>query len=270
MSTLSGKVAVVAGGSGVLGQAIASGFINAGAQCAITGTDATRASHAAAGLGAHDHVRGYRIDVREPLTVESACGQILSDFGRVDILVNAIGGNTAHATASADNNFFDMPIDAFADVVDLNLIHSTVRLCQVFGRHMKDNPGGGSIINISSMAADRPLTRIAAYSAAKAAVNNFTRWFAVYCAKECNPALRVNAIAPGFFLADQNRFLLTDADTGKLTDRGQSIVDHTPAGRMGNPDELVSTAVWLASDASRFVTGAIIPVDGGFSAYSGV
>jgi NAD(P)-dependent dehydrogenase (short-subunit alcohol dehydrogenase family) len=183
--------------------------------------------------------------------------------------VNAAGGNVKEATVSPEIPFFDLPVGALERVVALNLFAGAVLPAQVLGKMMVKNEGGGSIINISSMNAFRPLTRIAGYSAAKAAVSNFTQWLATHFAMEYNKALRVNAIAPGFFLTNQNRFLLT-TETGELTARGKSIIAHTPMGRFGDPGDLIGACIWLASDASRFVTGAVIPIDGGFNAYSGV
>ncbi|MCX7846226.1 MAG: SDR family oxidoreductase, partial [Dictyoglomaceae bacterium] len=165
--------------------------------------------------------------------------------------------------------FFDLPIEALKKVIDLNLFGGAIIPSQVFGKMMLENKDGGVIINFSSMASFRPLTRTIGYSAAKAAVSNFTQWLAVYIAQEYSPKIRVNAIAPGFLLTKQNRYLLLD-ENGNLTPRGQAVINHTPMGRFGDPDELIGTIIWLSSPASSFVTGAVIPVDGGFNAYSGV
>ena len=181
----------------------------------------------------------------------------------MDILVNGAGGNNPQATTSSDHSFFDLPENAINWVFDLNLI-STIYVSQVFGKFMAEQ-GKGVILNISSMNAFRPLTRIPAYSAAKSAVSNFTQWLAVHMAQEYSSEIRVNAIAPGFFLTDQNRYLLTDKMTGELTRRGQTIIDHTPMRRFGKPEDLAGTVLWLLSPASAFVTGIIVPVDGGFS-----
>jgi NAD(P)-dependent dehydrogenase (short-subunit alcohol dehydrogenase family) len=210
--------------------------------------------------------------------LEEARAKVVSEFGRVDILVNGAGGNRPQATTSRETcqpedligregfrSFFDLDTDAMQDVFSLNFI-GTLLPSQVFGRAMVER-GGGVIVNISSMNAFRPLTKIPAYSAAKAAVSNFTQWLAVHFSPS---NVRVNAIAPGFFLTDQNRFLLTDEKTGDLTSRGATILAHTPMGRFGEPEDLVGTLVWLVSDASAFVTGVVVPVDGGFSAFSGV
>jgi NAD(P)-dependent dehydrogenase (short-subunit alcohol dehydrogenase family) len=210
------------------------------------------------------------MDAFNKASIESCCEAVYKDFGRVDILVNGVGGNMKGATTSPEQSFFDLPADAVQKVLDLNLVAGAIVPSQVFVKRMKDNPDGASIINVSSMNAFRPLTRIPGYSAAKAAVSNFTQWLAVHLAQEYNTKLRVNAIAPGFFLTDQNRFLLTDEKTGDLTPRGKAIISHTPMGAFGKPEDLVGVALWLASDASRFVTGIVVPIDGGFSAFSGV
>lgn len=209
------------------------------------------------------------MDVFHEASVAETARSILEQFGQIDILVNCVGGNRPNATTSPDRTFFDLTENALEEVIRLNFLGGTVLPCRHFGRSMVNNPNGGSIINISSMAAWLPLTRVAGYSAAKAAVENFTKWLAVHLAQEHGRKVRVNAIAPGFFRTDQNRFLLED-EQGKLTERGRVILERTPLGRFGEPEDLAGAAVWLASDASRFVTGAVIPVDGGFSAYSGV
>jgi len=268
---LRGKVAVVTAGGGVLCGAIAKGLAANGAKVAVADLRVDMAQGvvdeiAAAGGTA----RAYEIDAFNKASIEACCDAVYGDFGQVDILINGVGGNMKAATTSPDQSFFDLPGDAIQKVLELNLVAGAIVPSQVFVKRMKDNANGASIINISSMNAFRPLTRIPGYSAAKAAVSNFTQWLAVHLAQEYNPKLRVNAIAPGFFLTDQNRFLLTDEKTGELTPRGQAIIGHTPAGIFGSPDDLVGAAIWLASNASSFVTGVVIPVDGGFSAFSGV
>jgi NAD(P)-dependent dehydrogenase (short-subunit alcohol dehydrogenase family) len=200
--------------------------------------------------------------------IEVVAGEVIAEFGQVDILINGAGGNKPQATTNQDLKFFDLPADAFRWVFDLNML-GTILPTQVFAKMMAEQ-GSGIILNISSMNAFRPLTRIPAYSAAKAGVSNFTQWLAVHMAQEYSPAIRVNAIAPGFFLTEQNRFLLTEKETGELTARGQTIIQHTPMGRFGTPDDLVGTVLWLVSPASAFVTGIVVPIDGGFSAFSGV
>jgi NAD(P)-dependent dehydrogenase (short-subunit alcohol dehydrogenase family) len=207
-------------------------------------------------------------DVTDRADLERAYTQILNTFGKIDILVNAAGGNQAQATTSADRNFFELDSRAINAVLNLNLT-GTILSCQVFGKSMVEQ-GRGCIVNIASMASLRPLTRVATYGAAKAAVVNFTQWLAVHMAQEYNVHIRVNAISPGFFLTEQNRFLLTEVETGALTARGQTILDHTPMKRFGAPEDLIGALFWLVSPASTFVTGIVIPVDGGFSAFSGV
>jgi len=267
---LDGKVALVAGGGGALGGAIARAYGSAGAKVAVTGRTTKRAGSVAEEIAAAGGTaRAYAMEVTDHDAIADCAKAIADDLGPVDVLVNAAGGNRPEATATGDNAFFDIPIEALRDVVDLNLIGGVIAPSQVFGRTMAE-AGAGVIINISSMAAQQPLTRVIGYSAAKAAVDNFTKWLAVHMAQEYSPMIRVNAIAPGFFLTDQNRFLLTKEDSGELTDRGHTIVNHTPMGRFGEPDDLVGAALWLASDASAFATGIVVPVDGGFSAFSGV
>jgi NAD(P)-dependent dehydrogenase (short-subunit alcohol dehydrogenase family) len=269
--SLKGKTAVVTGGGGVLGGEIARGLAQAGAAVAIADLSVENAKkvaeeiRAAGGTGG-----GYALDVFDKESIRACADAVLSDHARVDILINAVGGNMSGATTSPEQSFFDLSSEALNKVVDLNLIGGTILPTQVFVKRMLDNPEGGSIINISSMNAIRPLTRIPGYSAAKAAVSNFTQWLAVHLAQEYRTDLRVNAIAPGFFLTDQNRFLLTDKETGEPTARGKTIIGHTPMGRYGAPEDLVGTTVWLASDAAKFITGIVVPVDGGFSAFSGV
>jgi len=218
---------------------------------------------AAGGQGSAVHC-----NVLEKESVEKAFAQTVESLGRVDVLINGAGGNKKEATCvPPESLFFDLPPDAIRRVFDLICL-GTILPSQAFGRHMAER-GEGVIVNISSMNALRPLTRIAAYSAAKAAVSNFTQWLAVYMAQNHSPKIRVSAIAPGFFLTEQNRFLLTERNGG-LTARGRRIIDHTPMGRFGDPGDRIGTLMWLISDAARFVTGIVVPVDGGFSAYSGV
>ena len=268
---LTGKVAVVTGGGGVLGGAMAEGLAGAGAKVAIADVRPDMAQAAVQRIAdAGGVAKGYEMDAFSRDSITSCCEGIFGDFGRVDILLNAVGGNMKGATTSAEQTFFDLPAEAIRKVFDLNIVAGAIVPCQVFVERMKDNEDGASIINISSMNAFRPLTRIPGYSAAKAALSNFTQWLAVHLAQEYGPKLRVNAIAPGFFLTDQNRFLVMDEATGGWTPRGQTIVDHTPMGEFGKPEGLVGVTLWLASDASRFVTGIVVPIDGGFSAFSGV
>jgi NAD(P)-dependent dehydrogenase (short-subunit alcohol dehydrogenase family) len=207
-------------------------------------------------------------DVTDRSSLQAACETIVERYGKLDILVNGAGGNHPKATTSAEQSFFDLDPAAVDSTFRLNFT-GTFLACQVFARQMAVQKEG-AILNIASMNSLRPLTRIPAYSAAKAAVVNLTQWLAVHMAQEYSPRVRVHAIAPGFFLTLQNRFLMLDQDTGAYTPRGQSVVAHTPMGRMGAPEDLVGTVLWLVGPASAFVTGIVVPVDGGFSAYSGV
>ncbi|MCB8965788.1 MAG: SDR family oxidoreductase [Ardenticatenaceae bacterium] len=264
-----GKTIVVTGGTGVLGGEIACGLIGCGANVAVLDRnpnlpDALRTPMDA---GPGKYMVTYA-DVLDRATLDEAAQAILAAFGRVDMLINAAGGNHPQATTGAERSFFELPADAMGFVFDLNIM-GTVLPSQVFGRLMADQ-GEGVILNVSSMNAFTPLTRIPAYSAAKAGVSNFTQWLAVHMAQEYSPRIRVNAIAPGFFLTKQNRFLLTDEQTGALTARGRQIIEHTPMGRFGSPEDLLGAVFWLLSPASAFVTGTIVPIDGGFHAYSGV
>ena len=209
-----------------------------------------------------------KCDVLDKISVETSCRSVLERFGRIDFLINGAGGNKKQATTGADLSFFDLPPDAVQWVFNLNFI-GTLLPSQVFGRVIAER-GEGVILNVSSMNAFRPLTKIPAYSAAKAAVSNFTQWLAVHFSQEYSNKIRVNAIAPGFFLTHQNRFLLTDEATGKPTPRGKTVTEHTPMGRFGDPEDLIGTVVWLLSPGAAFVHGVVIPVDGGFSAFSGV
>jgi NAD(P)-dependent dehydrogenase (short-subunit alcohol dehydrogenase family) len=260
------QVAVVTGGTGVLCSAMCRALAGAGARVAVLGHRSKPAEDLAAELG-KDAI-GLVCDVLDKKSLQAAAQKVLEAFGRVDILVNGAGGNLAGATTDSTRNFFDLPEAAIRDVFDLNLL-GTLLPCQVFGKSMAEQKSG-VILNVASMNALRPLTRIPAYSAAKAAVSNFTQWLAVHMAQEYSPQLRVNAIAPGFLLTEQNRYFLTDQDSGELSTRGQAIIAHTPMRRFGTPDDLLGTVLWLVSPASAFVTGIVVPVDGGFSAYSGV
>ena len=266
----SGCTILVTGGTGVL----AWEFVTTLAQCNANVVVLSRNHEQGSMLVAEGFksVKGRALhvygDVLNPESLQQANETILAEFGAVDILINAVGGNHPSATTRPDLSFFDLPLDALRHVGDLNLL-GTILPCQVFGRGMAER-GEGVILNVSSMNAYRPLTRIPAYSAAKAAINNFTQWLAVHMAQNYSSRIRVNAIAPGFFLTEQNRFLLTDKDTGQLTARGQTILDHTPMNRFGSPEDLLGATLWLISPAAAFVTGAVIPVDGGFSAFSGV
>jgi len=266
---LAGKIAVVTGGAGVLCASMCERLAAGGVKVAVLDLNAEAAESLAVKIrSGSGNAIGVACNVLDKAAVEIAAQTVLSTFSRVDILINGAGGNKPAATTNPDQRFFDLPADALRWVFDLNLM-GTILPCQVFGRLMADQKSG-VILNISSMNAFRPLTRIAAYSAAKAGVSNFTQWLAVHMAQEYSPEIRVNAIAPGFFLTEQNRFLLTDKNTRELTARGKSILSHTPMARFGAPDDLIGTVIWLLSPASAFVTGIVVPVDGGFSAFSGV
>lgn len=265
----SGQTLVVTGGAGVLCSAICRTLAAAGAKVAVLDVNLQAADCLCTEICLKgEEAIGVPCDVLDKASIELAAQRVIDAFGRVDILINGAGGNKQQATTNAETPFFDLPADALRWVFDLNLL-GTILASQVFGKIMAEQKSG-VILNISSMNAFRPLTRIPAYSAAKAGVSNFTQWLAVHMAKEYSPAIRVNAVAPGFFLTEQNRFLLTDKETGDLTPRGKSIIDHTPMGRFGAPEDLLGTVLWLVSPASAFTTGVVVPVDGGFSAYSGV
>ncbi len=262
-----GQTAVVTGGSGGLGSTMAHALAQAGVKVAIIsrrGAQETVHEIQAAG----GQALSVACDVNDRAALEQALGQVSSAFGPIDILVNGAGGNQPGATTSPTRSFFDLDNEAIDAVFDLNF-SGTLKCCQVFGRGMAERKQG-CIINIASMNSLRPLTRIPAYSAAKAAVTNFTQWLAVHMAQEYGPDIRVNSIAPGFFLTDQNRFLLTDEQTGEYTARGKTILAHTPMGRLGESGDLAGALLWLVSPAAKFVTGIVVPVDGGFSAFSGV
>ncbi|HEU4642209.1 MAG TPA: SDR family oxidoreductase [Gemmatimonadaceae bacterium] len=264
---LTGRIAVVTGGYGVLGGSMADGLAAAGAKVAVLGRRKDAAEERA-----HEYARRgvdsipLVADVLDEAQLRDARDQLLETWGRIDILINAAGGNV-NRSRNDDRPIFDVPFDAHDEVLSLNL-QGTLRPSLVFGEAMAIQRRG-SIVNISSMAADRALSGVLGYSAAKAAVDNLTKWLAVELARRYGDGVRVNAIAPGFFVATQNRGVLLQAD-GDYTPRARRIIDHTPMGRFGTPEELNGVVQWLCSDAASFVTGAIIPIDGGFSAYSGV
>jgi len=267
---LSGRVAAITGGAGVLCGAMSRALARLGVKVAVLDILEDEAEKIANEIvGARGEAIALQCNVLDKTSLEVARDKVLAHFSRVDILINGAGGNKKEASTSPDLSFFDLPSDAIRWVFDLNLL-GTLIPSQVFGKSMVEQ-GSGSILNVSSMNAFRPLTRTPAYASAKAAVSNFTQWLAVHIAQEYSPNIRVNAIAPGFFLTEQNRFLLTDEPTGDLTPRGRTIIEHTPMGRFGSPKDLIGTVVWLLSPvAASFVTGIVVPVDGGFSAFSGV
>ena len=265
----SNRVVVITGGAGILCGEMACALAGCHADVAII----DRAPEQAERLLPRLNISKGRCivvegDALQRDSMELAAQKVLAEWGKVDCLINGAGGNNPRATTGAEKTFFDLPEEALRFVSDLNLL-GTVIASQMFGRIMAQRKEG-IILNISSMNAFRPLTRIPMYSAAKAAVSNFTQWLAVHMAQEYSPNIRVNAIAPGFFLTEQNRFLLTEKGTGKLTARGEQILAHTPMSRFGAPEDLLGAVLWLLSPMSRFVTGIVLPIDGGFSAYSGV
>ncbi|MFP4056070.1 MAG: SDR family oxidoreductase [Candidatus Brocadiia bacterium] len=280
---IDGKVAVITGGGGVLYSAISAALARLGVQVAVldireeAAAEVTRAVAQAGG-----EALPVVCDVLDRESIEAARDAVLDRFGQIDFLINGAGGNNPRATATDQMPFFDIPPDAMRWVFELNCI-GTLLPCQVLGKYLAQR-NEGVVLNTSSMCAFTPLTRVVAYSAAKAAVSNFTQWLAVYMSQHFGPAIRVNAIAPGFFHTIQNHSLLydterdyeadVDPETGEcaaeLSERGRTILDHTPMGRFGVPADLVGTIVWLLSPAARFVHGVVVPIDGGFSAFSGV
>ena len=268
-----GLTVVITGGAGILGGEMACALVGCGANVAVLDRDPALADRLIKRINMIDKPGIGKVvvvygDVLKKETLIKAEEVIQTELGTVDALINVAGGNRPTATTSPDLSFFDLPDDALRGVFDLNML-GTIIPSQVFGRGMAQR-GEGSILNISSMSAFRPLTRVLGYSAAKAGINNFTQWLAVHMAQNYSPRIRVNALAPGFFLTEQNRYLMTDKDTGELTPRGKSVIAHTPMARFGTPDELLGAIMWLLSPASSFVTGVVIPIDGGFSAFSGV
>ena len=264
-----GKTVAITGGAGVLGGEMARALAGCGATVAILDLNAEAGKTLIERLGERGkQLTFFKCDVLNRESIGQTAHEVVSHFGKLDCLINGAGGNKPQATTSADLKFFDLSADAVRWVFDLNVL-GTILPSQAFGKVMAEQ-GYGVILNISSMNSFRPLTRIPAYSAAKAAVSNFTQWLAVHMAQEYTPRIRVIAIAPGFFLTDQNRFLMLDKETGDWTPRGKTIIGHTPMGRLGESKDLLGCVLWLLSPASEFVTGVVIPVDGGFSAFSGV
>ncbi|MGA7719704.1 MAG: SDR family oxidoreductase [Ignavibacteriaceae bacterium] len=265
---LENKVAVLTGGGGILAGEMAKGFLYAGVKVVILDINDENLKKKTAALElVNKNVLGLKCNVLDEDSIIKAQTDILSEFGRIDILVNAAGGNMAGATIGVNQTIFDLKIDQFKKVLDLNL-NGTVLPTLIIGKTMSEQKSG-SIINVSSMAVSRAITRVVGYSSAKAAIENFTRWMAVELASKFESSVRVNAIAPGWLITDQNRTLLTNSD-GSLTERGKTVINLTPFKRFGDPSELVGTVLFLASDAAKFITGVIIPIDGGFSSFSGV
>jgi NAD(P)-dependent dehydrogenase (short-subunit alcohol dehydrogenase family) len=261
------KVFAITGGAGILCSQMARSLAEAGARVAILDLAADKAQALADEIVAQGgDAAGFGCNVLKRDDVEAACTAVTAHFGRVDCLINGAGGNHPQATADDTRSFFDIPEDAMQFVMNLNFM-GTLLPSQVFGRVLADQ-GEGCIINIASMAGIRPLTKVVGYGAAKAAVANFTQWLATYMAQHVNPAVRVNAIAPGFLLTQQNYYLLVDRETGGSTPRGEHILQQTPMGRYGSPEELVGAIFFLASPSASFITGTVLPIDGGFSIYS--
>ncbi|HAF70566.1 MAG: Short-chain dehydrogenase/reductase SDR [Acetothermia bacterium 64_32] len=268
MGDLKGKVAVITGGGGVLCSTIGEALARDGVRVVLLDIAEEKAKSALERVRkAGSEGLAIKTDVLSRRNLEEAAERVISTFGAVDFLINGAGGNHPKATTSKEMSFFDLPDEGIRFVFDLNFM-GTLLASQVFGRIMAKR-NQGVILNIASMASFRPLTRTPAYSAAKAAVANFTQWLAVHMAQEYSPAIRVVAIAPGFFLTEQNRYLLVD-EKGELTERGKQIIAHTPMGRFGKPEDLIGAVKWLLSPGAEFVTGVVIPIDGGFSAFSGV
>lgn len=270
MYDFSGRTIVITGGAGVLCGAMAQTLVSCGAQVVILDREPERAAPILEGMGEEGARRAMALatDVLKPEALQQNLREILDRFGRIDGLINGAGGNSPQATTRPDLSFFNLSESGLRFVFDLNML-GTIFPCQVFGKQMAEQ-GDGVILNISSMSAFRPLTRVLGYSAAKAGISNFTQWLAVHLAQEYSTRLRVNAIAPGFLVTEQNRALLLDPATQQLTPRGQSIINHTPMGRFGDPEDLLGAVLWLLSPASAFVTGTVVPIDGGFAAFAGV
>jgi len=267
--SLEGRTAAVTGGGGVLCSTMSAALGALGVKVAILDIRKDAAEATAAGIrDAGGEAVGLECDVLDRDSVRAAHDALVKEFGGVDVLINGAGGNHPKATTTDQMKFWDLPMDGFQWVFNLNFI-GTVIPSQVFGKTFAGQDRG-DIVNISSMSAFRPLTKVGAYSAAKAAISNFTQWLAVHISQNYSTKVKVNAVAPGFFLTEQNRYLLTEEKTGELTPRGRQVIDHTPMGEFGDPEDLVGCLVWLLSPSAKFVHGTVIPVDGGFAAYSGV
>lgn len=265
---IEGKVAVITGGTGTLGSSIAAYLAASGAKIVILGRNQETIDKSVTALKESGYeALGLEANILDKASLKAASEKIMERYKKIDILLNAAGGNMPGATISEDQTIFDLSMDAFQTVTDLNL-NGTVLPSIVFGELMAKQKEG-IIINFSSMTVERAVTRVVGYSASKAAMENFTRWMAVEMATKFSNNIRVNAIAPGFFIGNQNRKLLTNED-GSYTKRGNSIINSTPMKRFGEADELAGAIHFLCSEASRFVTGIVLPIDGGFSAYSGI
>ena len=269
MYNFNGVTVAITGGAGILGSEFACTLANFGANVAILDINLEPGRALLERMGKRARQAALiECNVLKPESLNKAANEVVTRFGKVDCLINAAGGNQPQATTSPDLKFFDIPAEALRWVFELNLV-GTILASQVFGKLMVQQ-GYGKILNIASVNSIRPLTRTPAYAPAKAGISNFTQWLAVHMAQEYSPRIRVNAIAPGFFLTNQNRFLVTDRETGEYTPRGKAIVAHTPMDRFGQPEELLGGVLWLLSEASSFVTGSVVVIDGGFTAYSGV
>jgi NAD(P)-dependent dehydrogenase (short-subunit alcohol dehydrogenase family) len=266
--SLQGKTVVLTGGGGILVGEMAISAAQCGANTVILDISKDSADKVAKTIQDKNlEAISLQCNVLDKNNLQECCRKIIDKYGKIDCLVNGAGGNRAEATTSESLSFFDIPIAIYKDVLDLNLT-GTVLPCQVFGKEIaKQNQG--SIVNIASISGFRPLTRASAYAAGKAAVINFTKWLAVYICQNYSPQIRVNAIAPGFFSTQQNKYLLYD-ENGQLTQRGRTIIEKVPQNRFGNPEELTGVLIWLLSESSSFCTGTVITVDGGFDAFSGV
>lgn len=266
--SLADKVIVVTGGTGVLGEAFVNGLAAAGASVGVMGRNEAKANERVEAVTQNGgRAMALLADVTNRQQLQAAKQKVLNEFGKVDGLVNAAGGNLPGAVVAPEQDVFNLDITALKEVMDLNLF-GTILPTQVFGEAFAKQRSG-SIVNISSMASQRAITKVLGYSMAKTAIDSYTRWFAVELGKRYGDAIRMNAIAPGFFLTEQNRTLLTKEDGG-MTDRGNAVIRQTPFNRFGHPDELIGALVWLLSDASKFVTGTVVNVDGGFAVFSGV
>jgi NAD(P)-dependent dehydrogenase (short-subunit alcohol dehydrogenase family) len=266
--SIEGKKIAFSGATGVLGKTMALHLASAGAELLILGRTPEKVNELVTEIKATGgKALGYFVDVTEEESLSKVSGVIETQHGYIDILINSAGGNMPGAVVRPDQNFLDLDTKSLRKVMDLNYLGTVLPIKALLPLMLKQ--GKGNILNISSMAATRPMTRVMGYASAKAAIDNLTKWLSVELCQKHGSDFRVNAIAPGFFLTEQNRTLLTEAD-GSLTQRGNQIITHTPMSRFGKPEDLLGALQWLCSDASAFVTGTIVPVDGGFSAYSGV